>query len=66
MNEKTLKFKAWIVSIDAFRGLGSLFASNIRDFIQAIAAMMVMWLIMYWMYLKKTFKTIDTSFNLTT
>ena len=36
-------------------GLSSLFASNVKDFIQAIAAMVVMWLIMYWMYLKKTF-----------
>jgi predicted acyltransferase len=36
-------------------GISSLFASNVQDFIQAIAAMMVMWLIMYWMYCKKTF-----------
>ena len=36
-------------------GLSTLFASNVRDFIQAIGAMAVMWLIMYWMYLKKTF-----------
>ena len=36
-------------------GLSGLFAPNIQDFIQAVAAMMVMWLIMYWMYLKKTF-----------
>jgi predicted acyltransferase len=36
-------------------GLSSLFASNVQDFIQAVAAMMVMWLIMYWMYCKKTF-----------
>ena len=36
-------------------GLSNLFASNVHDFIQALAAMMVMWLIMYWMYLKKTF-----------
>jgi predicted acyltransferase len=36
-------------------GLSNLFASNVRDFIQALAAMVVMWLIMYWMYLKKTF-----------
>ena len=36
-------------------GLSSLFASNVQDFIQAVGAMMVMWLIMYWMYLKKTF-----------
>jgi predicted acyltransferase len=36
-------------------GLSSLFASNVQDFIQAIAAMVVMWLIMYWMYCKKTF-----------
>jgi len=36
-------------------GLSSLFAPNIHDFIQAIASMAVMWLIMYWMYRKKTF-----------
>jgi predicted acyltransferase len=36
-------------------GLSSLFASNVSDFIQAVAAMAVMWLIMYWMYCKKTF-----------
>ena len=36
-------------------GLSSLFASNVQDFIQAVAAMVVMWLIMYWMYRKKTF-----------
>ena len=36
-------------------GLSSLFASNVRDFVQALTAMAVMWLIMYWMYLKKTF-----------
>ena len=36
-------------------GLSSLFPANIRDFIQAVAAMMVMWLIMYYMYIKKTF-----------
>ena len=36
-------------------GLSSLFAANVQEFIQAVAAMMVMWLIMYWMYLKKTF-----------
>ena len=36
-------------------GFSSLFPSNIRDFIQAVGAMAVMWLIMYWMYLKKTF-----------
>ena len=36
-------------------GFSSLFALNVQDFIQAVAAMVVMWLIMYWMYLKKTF-----------
>ena len=36
-------------------GLSTLFASNVQDFIQAVAAMTVMWLIMYWMYRKKTF-----------
>jgi predicted acyltransferase len=36
-------------------GLSGLFPSNIQEFIQAVAAMAVMWLIMYWMYLKKTF-----------
>lgn len=36
-------------------GLSSLFSPDVRDFIQAVAAMTVMWLIMYWMYRKKTF-----------
>jgi predicted acyltransferase len=36
-------------------GISSLFTSNVQNFIQAIAAMVVMWLIIYWMYLKKTF-----------
>jgi predicted acyltransferase len=36
-------------------GFSSLFASNVQDFIQAVAAMVVMWLIMYWMYRNKTF-----------
>jgi predicted acyltransferase len=36
-------------------GFSTLFTSNIQDFIQAVAAMTVMWLIMYWMYQKKTF-----------
>jgi predicted acyltransferase len=36
-------------------GLSALFPPNVQDFIQALAAMAVMWLIMYWMYLKKTF-----------
>ena len=36
-------------------GLSSLFASNVQEFIQAVAAMVVMWLIMYWMYRNKTF-----------
>jgi predicted acyltransferase len=36
-------------------GLSSLFSTNVQDFIQALGSMIVMWLIMYWMYLKKTF-----------
>ena len=36
-------------------GLSSLFAANVQDFIQAVGAMIIMWLIMYWMYRKKTF-----------
>jgi len=36
-------------------GLSSLFAQNVQDFVQAVAAMIVMWLITYWMYCKKTF-----------
>ena len=36
-------------------GLSTLFPSNVQDFIQAVAAMMIMWLILYWMYRKKTF-----------
>ncbi len=36
-------------------GFSNLFPSNVKDFIQAVGAMTVMWLIMYWMYLKKTF-----------
>ena len=36
-------------------GLSGLFASNVGDFIQNLAALTVMWLIVYWMYLKKTF-----------
>jgi predicted acyltransferase len=36
-------------------GISSLFEPNVRDFIQALGAMAVMWLIMYWMYRKKTF-----------
>ncbi len=36
-------------------GLSSLFPSNIANFIQALGAMAVMWLIMYWMYRKRTF-----------
>lgn len=36
-------------------GLSSLFATNAQDFVQAVAAMIIMWLIMYWMYRKKTF-----------
>jgi predicted acyltransferase len=36
-------------------GFSTLFGPNAGDFIQAVAAMAVMWLIMYWMYRKKTF-----------
>jgi predicted acyltransferase len=36
-------------------GFSSLFEPNVQAFIKAVAAMMIMWLIMYWMYLKKTF-----------
>lgn len=36
-------------------GLSTLFPPYVQDFIRALAAMAVMWLIMYWMYRKKTF-----------
>ena len=36
-------------------GISSLFSPDVQAFIQAVTAMIVMWLIMYWMYLKKTF-----------
>jgi len=36
-------------------GLSTLFRSNVGEFIQAAAAMTIMWLIMFWMYRKKTF-----------
>ncbi len=36
-------------------GFSNLFSDNVRDFIQAVGAMAVMWLIMYYMYIKKTF-----------
>jgi predicted acyltransferase len=36
-------------------GLSNLFSPNVQDFIQATGAMAIMWLIMYWMYFKKTF-----------
>ena len=36
-------------------GISNLFSSNVQAFIQAVTAMIIMWLIMYWMYLKKTF-----------
>jgi predicted acyltransferase len=36
-------------------GLSNLFEPNVREFIQALGAMAVMWLIMYWMYLKRIF-----------
>jgi predicted acyltransferase len=46
-----------------FRLIGNIFIGglirflplSVQDFIQAITAMTVMWLIMYWMYCKKTF-----------
>lgn len=36
-------------------GFSKLFSDPVRDFIQAMAAMAVMWLITYYMYIKKTF-----------
>jgi predicted acyltransferase len=36
-------------------GMSSLFSANVQDFIQAITALAIMWLIMYYMYIKKTF-----------
>ena len=36
-------------------GLSSLFSSEVQAFIQAVGSMTVMWLIMYWLYIKKTF-----------
>ena len=36
-------------------GLSELFPAAVRDFIQAVGAMTIMWLIMYYMYRKKTF-----------
>jgi len=36
-------------------GFSSLFRPEMKDFIQAVTAMAVMWLIMYYMYRKKTF-----------
>ena len=36
-------------------GLSSLFRPEVGNFIRALAAMSVMWLIMYYMYIKKTF-----------
>lgn len=36
-------------------GLSNLFAPYIRDFIQAVGAMAVMWLILYWMYRTRTY-----------
>lgn len=36
-------------------GISTLFSSNIQAFIQAVTAMVIMWLIMYYMYCKKTF-----------
>lgn len=36
-------------------GFSNLFSTNVQAFIQAIGAMIIMWLIMYWLYCKKTF-----------
>jgi predicted acyltransferase len=36
-------------------GFSNLFSSNVQAFIQAITAMIIMWLIMYYLYIKKTF-----------
>ena len=36
-------------------GVSSLFSSNVEAFIKAVTAMAIMWLIMYYMYKKKTF-----------
>jgi predicted acyltransferase len=36
-------------------GISSLFSPNVEDFIKAITAMAIMWLIMYYMYKKRTF-----------
>jgi predicted acyltransferase len=36
-------------------GASRLFAANVREFIQASAAMTVMWLILFWMYRTKSF-----------
>ena len=36
-------------------GLCRFFPSNVGSFIQAVAAMAVMWLIMYFLYRKRTF-----------
>jgi predicted acyltransferase len=36
-------------------GISHLFSPNVEAFIQAVTAMIVMWLIMYYMYIKKTF-----------
>ena len=36
-------------------GVSDLFAAEVRDIIQAVAALVVMWLLMYWMYRTKTF-----------
>ena len=41
MNVQTFNLKDRVISIDALRGLGSLFASNIRDFIKAVGAVML-------------------------
>ena len=36
-------------------GISSLFSPNVQVFIQAVTALVIMWLIMYYMYIKRTF-----------
>jgi predicted acyltransferase len=36
-------------------GFSNLFSSNVQAFIQAVTAMIIMWLIMYYLFIKKTF-----------
>ncbi|MDD4869208.1 MAG: hypothetical protein PHR77_01510 [Kiritimatiellae bacterium] len=48
-------FKFNLIGTVFVGGLCRFFQPNVQNFIQAVAAMMVMWLIMYYMYRKKTF-----------